>query len=380
MRKKYLLSTFIALSIFVVIILLGCNDMNNVITPTMLESTSKTQSTEIVKSTSTRVTPTTTPAPSSDKSNWFSNTIEPGEYIFIGGVDEEYQNVYYLMSDNDHSQQHLAISDDWATVHPVGSHGSVLLFEINIDESLMYDSAPFAKTYYASLSEPQKVVELPEDYWYRGISPNDEYLLISNRRNDFPYGIGVVDVSTLEITKLVNVENSDTWLSHFLGTPNFSPDGKWIMFYNFPLQKENRQSGLYLLPASCINNPRACQEQVLGPFWHDNMWAIDEEYSSVWSPDSNEIVMAGKFESNESMGMLIFNIETQEFTEIDLGVSFAPAHFHWSEDGNYISFISWGGSNQKNDIYTYDLITGELVSFTIDDVFELVFVRWFTIQ
>lgn len=339
-----------------------------IVTSTMVQTMTKTAAPS--------ATPEPTENPSPEYESWLQTTVEPGRYIFIGGVDEDSQNVYYLISEDTFEYTKLDISEDWAAVHPMGEHGSVLLFDMNVDEWMGFDEAPFAKAHYATFSDPNTIVELPDDYWYRAVSPDSRYLLITNKRNDPSFGISIIDVSTLEITRLVKVEESDTWLSHYHGTPAFSPDGKWIMYYNFPFQTESEQSGLYLLPASCINNPTSCEEQVLGPFWHDSMWTIQEEYGAAWSPDSSKIVTAGQF---DHMGLLIFDIENQEFTEIDLGVSYTPTNFHWSEN-EQISFLPWAAPKGDKLIYTYELSTQTLSSTPIENIYELIFIRWLVVD
>jgi hypothetical protein len=112
-------------------------------------------------------------------------------------------------------------------------------------------------------------IPIPEDCvsdcdWSTTDSTLDYVLGSCWQEYGFPYLITMINVEELTyatISKNYELHNG----YHY---PFFSPDGKWIAFYELQSMspKEQVDDGLYIMPANCLDNFYTCQEVMNGPY------------------------------------------------------------------------------------------------------------------
>ena len=121
-----------------------------------------------------------------------------------------------------------------------------------------------------------------------------------------------------------------------VGTPQVSPDGKWIAYsVTRPKGDEGRESDIYLMPFEGGEPLRLTA-------------AEGSESGYVWSPCSKKIAFSARREGGDSQ-IYVIDIrggEAVKLTEIDTGAS-GPA---WSPNGKWIAYIS--DASGEDEIYT----------------------------
>ena len=120
-----------------------------------------------------------------------------------------------------------------------------------------------------------------------------------------------------------------------VGTPQVSPDGKWIAYsVTRPKGDEGRESDIYLMPFEGGEPLRLTA-------------AEGSESGYVWSPCSKKIAFSARREGGDSQ-IYVIDIrggEAVKLTEIDTGAS-GPA---WSPNGKWIAFYSSLGETHSEE-------------------------------
>jgi hypothetical protein len=146
---------------------------------------------------------------------------------------------------------------------------------------------------------------------------------------------GEIYVLSLEDHSMVSVTHI-TREEQYYFFPLWSPDGKWIAFFNLTYPpnhyKTDPDDGLYLLDTSCLANPDTCPAKTRGPF-QDNLY-LQGPYS--WSPDSQKLAIPSK---SDTRPIKIFDLKTESFQNLMQtgGYGFARS-IAWSPDGEWIAY------------------------------------------
>ncbi len=126
------------------------------------------------------------------------------------------------------------------------------------------------------------------------------------------------------------ITHESMWMMKRVGTPEVSPDGKWVVFSVQEPSYDEKDviNDLWLAPADGNVAPRKITSGKAG------------ESGYQWSPDSKTLAFVARRDGEEASQIYLLNIknggEAQRFTNISTGAS-AP---NWSPDGKSILFSS----------------------------------------
>lgn len=299
-----------------------------------------------------------TSQPEQMTNSWLNLAFPSGEYIFIEGISTN-SNVFYAMYTLENDEI-VYLPEDGPQLHPIGENGAILLYDVDYDsEEFKYKSIKLS-----SFTNPEVKNDLPLDCWYRDISSDGKYLLVSECLGVYKNEIGVLEVNTQNIIQLTKSSESENDTDRHLGTPVFSPDGNWILYFDVTAKNElDEKNGLYLMPSSCISSPETCKDQTLGPFITENIYLSDEDRTTVWSPDSSKILVRRK----NPHGFMIFDLVTMEFVELGLELDNLSRNLNWLAEDDLILFTSTASSGQeRNNVLIFDQTSTKLDSIVFD--------------
>jgi dipeptidyl aminopeptidase/acylaminoacyl peptidase len=127
------------------------------------------------------------------------------------------------------------------------------------------------------------------------------------------------------------ITHESMWLMKRVGSPQVSPDGKWVVFgLTEPAYDDKDQTNdVWIVPADGSTKPRRLTATKGG------------ESSIAWSPDSKTLAFAAKREGDEMSQIYLLNVlegggEAQRFTTLSTG-AFSPK---WRRDGKALLFQS----------------------------------------
>lgn len=126
------------------------------------------------------------------------------------------------------------------------------------------------------------------------------------------------------------ITHEDMWSLKRVGSPELSPDGKWVVFnVTEPSYDEKEQiNDLWIVSSDGKSSPRKITSGKAG------------EGGYTWNPDGTKIAFSAKRDGDEESQIYILNIkeggEAQKITKLSSGAN-SPK---WSPDGNKIIFTS----------------------------------------
>lgn len=178
-------------------------------------------------------------------------------------------------------------------------------------------------------SRTEDVSDLIQDAF---ISPGGERVLFQARGDIFSV--------PAEHGPILNLTQSSGVAERF---PAWSPDGKYVAYWS-------DRSGEYEL--ALRDEAGSGEEQQL------TSTGEKFKYSLYWSPDSNKLVFV-----DNAMNIRMYNIETEDFTEIDKGLWMYEGGLQnfsadWSADSKWITY-SRGLDHQQNAVFLFNTETGE---------------------
>jgi WD40 repeat protein len=162
--------------------------------------------------------------------------------------------------------------------------------------------------------------------------------------------------------------------------PLWSPDGKWIAFFNLTYGSNTRHGqndpddGLYLVDTACLADPDTCPAKTRGPF-QDDLY-LQGPYA--WSPDSQELVIP----SNSLTGPIkIFDLKTERFHNLkQIGGYGLPRSMAWSPDGEWIAYSQMESENDSSyDIFLTPAKGGEPIQLVNSSSHTAIAYFWFTV-
>jgi dipeptidyl aminopeptidase/acylaminoacyl peptidase len=146
--------------------------------------------------------------------------------------------------------------------------------------------------------------------------------------------LALITIASLSIaaqtTTKVPLSHETMWMMKRVGTPNPSPDGKWVVFSLVePAYDEKDQvSDLWIVPADGSAKPRRLTFSKGG------------ESGVAWSPDSRQIAFSAKREGDEVNQIYVLDVadggEAVRVTSLSTGAR-SP---QWRPDGKALLFVS----------------------------------------
>lgn len=120
-------------------------------------------------------------------------------------------------------------------------------------------------------------------------------------------------------------------------SPKFSPDGKYIMYVAYEIDKKSitssGQIGTIWIMSSNGENPKQVVPSSLG-----------SASSPCWSPDGKYLIFSLKKKGKKDTDLYTISVQGEDLKQLTTNTSndFSP---HWTED-NYIYFVSDRGSKR----------------------------------
>lgn len=141
--------------------------------------------------------------------------------------------------------------------------------------------------------------------------------------------------------------------------PRFSPDGEWIAYYRRAQGgPQNHSFGLYIMPSSCLSTPAIWEQNSVGPYPSDAVFA--------WSPIGSNMV------TNVNGHIQIYTIEERTLKQIREFDSLASlCTVSWSPTGEEIIFTA--DNLSKLSLKTKSVVTIQT------DMKDACIVNWVTI-
>jgi hypothetical protein len=137
---------------------------------------------------------------------------------------------------------------------------------------------------------------------------------------------------------------NDTW-----DIPRYSPNGKWLSYFNLADMSFSKNDGVYLTNMTCLNQIESCRKNTMGPVFNEVAGIPGNGNFSSWSPDSKKLVLPGHNK------LYVFDVKTG--TSNELYVDIQPDAVSWSPTGDVIAFsgydvylVSPDGNNQERII------------------------------
>ena len=146
----------------------------------------------------------------------------------------------------------------------------------------------------------------------------------------------VVSFFQVSAQKKKTITHEDLWLMKRVGTPQLSPDGKWVVFSITEPAYDEKEivNDLWLAPAEGNASPRRLTT------------GKSTESGYIWSPDGNYIAFIAKRESDETAQVYLLNVkeggEAQKLTSISTGVGSSQ----WGSDTKTIP-LEWSPDSKK---------------------------------
>lgn len=254
------------------------------------------------------------------------NQLNPGIYLLYMRPDESIVRVYATQLGVS-GQLFLFTANGY---FDVSSNGKFLAYtndETNTLDILSVESNDILK------------LPLPTDAGCADISVSADGAMIACG------GTEIFIVSTAEnewrkLTYWSERKPEDTW-----DNPRYSPNGKWLSYFNLADMPFSKSDGLYLTDITCLSRIESCWENTVGPVFNEIAGLPGNGNSFSWSPDSQKIVMP------DYNKLYLFDVKTG--TSKVLSVDIYPTSVSWSPTGDVIAFSDYNVyliSSNGNDL------------------------------
>lgn len=181
------------------------------------------------------------------------------------------------------------------------------------------------------------------------VSPDMSAMAYLCHREKDIFVMSLKDMKPIQVT-------TDTAEARHYSFPLWSPDGKWLAYFkddigiyaNHPAKPE---TGLYLVNASCLNDPPTCVDKKIGPYYNKNLWLQFGFFA--WSPDSQYIV-----DMSNSKSLVFFNVNQKTFFTRSLPEFPKTSPIAWSPDNKYIAYTVRDPNGSGSALYILPVIGG----------------------
>lgn len=182
-------------------------------------------------------------------------------------------------------------------------------------------------------------------HYYPAFSPQGEAVIYASNQSLGTFDLYLLVLSTSQVIELTREIGN-------VFSPDFSPDGKRILFINRP---DDAPSGLWVMDANG-ENPRLLYG---GP----NYAGPNTLVAAAWAPDNHTVAIAMSEDQLFEYEIFLFDTETQEAPRrVTYGLLGITGSVDWSPDGRYL-LLSAGPPRDK-DIFRYEVESGIMTRFT----------------
>jgi len=285
-------------------------------------------------------TPTPKPKPEVLLSNW--DTLENGEYIAFRTGDIENRTGIDYFSLLTMKTGHLSEIYGF----PLTSDGQYIEVDKNSLKNLGIETLDNTLTILDL--KASKFVTIFAACEYCSVEAVDQNLqfLLSSCEADGNGGPFIIKAMRVEKSSC-DILTPDYESHNAYGNITWSPDGNWIALYELQSMwpKEQVDDGLYIMPATCLENSDICQESMAGPF--------KVQYTmgsfSIWSKDSRFLAIF----TYEEKTVRIFDLESHSV--IDTWAIDDPTvelyNVNWLSNGDLIASI-----RNVDNLASFDLL------------------------
>jgi len=202
-----------------------------------------------------------------------------------------------------------------------------------------FDSSPNGK--FLAYTNPQSntldILDLESGYVDRALLPNNNCIDISVSANGKMLSCGGTEIFFSSVgnnewqllTYWSQKKPEDTW-----DTPRFSPDDKWLAYFNLGDFSHSKDDGLYLTNTNCSNSINTCKANTVGPIFSEIAGSPGNGSFFSWSPDSRTIALPGYNKIS------LLDIQTKNISE--LKIDGYPSAASWSPAGDLIAYSDYG--------------------------------------
>ena len=272
------------------------------------------------------------------------NVLPPGQYVAYTDPNVSLDSLYAISLDGKHKQILMKQFSDLIYLATLPTNGKIWVRKDDGDRQYILDFRLNALTEFT----------IPGDYCQFDFSP-DLTMVVSSACAEY-----AIYVNGLQKDMHIRLTPSG---DDYYGFPVWSPDNKWIAFFNLAIPfKANSRDGLYLVDISCLSKPEICSTEMQGPYRGNPLMYMDGPH--VWSPDSRYLAM---FSDGLHPPIQIFDVQTQEFSYLDAGNVTNLEDLIWSPDGKWLVYSGQQENKADVDIFIIPVSGGPSVPLVVGD-------------
>ena len=284
-------------------------------------------------------------------------SLVAAKIVFISNRDGG-SNIYVMEDDGSNVQRLTFTESPQADGGPIWSpDGTHIAFERDTDAAKRKTNQKY--DIFLMDADGSNVQQLTDDHALDGTgtwSPDGHHIAFDSTRNK-GFDIYVMDILTREVDQLTHNPGNREWAMY----PSWSPNGKYIAYVQaINGGFLNAGTTIYIMNA----NGNGAKELVPP----HNEWS---RASPRWSPDSKSILyheshfaLVGQITKKVASNVVIQRHGSKTRRILNTPKNWLVNNVCWMDNGKQVLIAAREGIDEKNDIYRYHLVTGQITNLT----------------